>query len=205
MLEGDEYLDQLFVWHVDHLAACCTQFPTHPFTRLLMAHSLRILVLQGDGNKLAFHVKRRRQSDLIVADIVTPDAVEDVPPQVLRFYPPITEESHPPGMGYRPRRLAQYLDDECAIIRAQKVTPRGIITFMANKMGGSHVAHDRSLQDEYLQNKALIVFGEGAIYRLLEQCARSICCSLLPLRNEVALALGHKELEPSELNFVRSY
>jgi hypothetical protein len=83
-----------------------------------------------------------------------------------------------------------------------KVTPRGVITFMANKMGGTHLDEDSSQEHAYWQNKGLIVKGEGAIYLTLEDCARRICCSLMPLRNEVALALGHKQIEPSELNFV---
>jgi hypothetical protein len=42
-LEGDDYLHQLFVWHVDDLLNCCDQQPLHPFIRLRMAHCLRIL------------------------------------------------------------------------------------------------------------------------------------------------------------------
>ena len=65
-----------------------------------------------------------------------------------------------------------------------------MITFLANKMGGSHLDADRSSEFEYLMNKWHTIDGEGAIYYFFDVCAYDICRSLLPLRNEVAAALG---------------
>jgi hypothetical protein len=201
ILEGDDYLDQLFVWHVDDLLnCCCSQDPLHPFTRLRMAHALRILTLDGPGNRLAFHVQKRRHSDLIVllADAdVTEEEVQSIPSDIMRFFPPITEQSHPPGMAYRPYKLSRYLDHkELMIVAERSVTPRAVITFLANKMGGTHVDTDRSFKIEYLLNKWVTIDGEGAIYYFFESCAFLICRSLLPLRNEVAAALGQQEIAP---------
>jgi hypothetical protein len=194
ILEGDDYLDQLFVWHVDDLLNCCYQDPPHPFTRLRMAHSLRILTLDGDANRLAFHVQRRRRSELIVlvAEAGVPeDEVQSIPPDLIQFFPPITERSHLPGMAYRPCKLARYLDHEGLMILAERpIKPRAVITFLANKMGGSHLDADRSSEIEYLLNNWVTIDGEGAIYHFFEGCAYDICRSLLPLRNEVAVAHG---------------
>src|SRR5258708_20425220 len=103
ILEGDDYLDQLFVWHVDDLLNCCYQEPPHPFTRLRMAHSLRILTLDGDGNRLAFHVKRRRRSELIVivAEAGVPED-QSMPPDLLLLFPPISRPSYLPALTLRP-------------------------------------------------------------------------------------------------------
>src|SRR5258706_16290223 len=157
ILEGDDYLDQLFVWHVDDLLNCCYQNPLHPFTRLRMAHSLRILTLDGSGNRLAFHVQKRRRSRIVVlvADAgVHEEEAQSIPPDVIRFFPPITEQSHPPGMAYRPYKLQEYLNHDGLMILAQRpIKPRAVITFLANKMGGSHLDADRSSEIEYLLNK----------------------------------------------------
>jgi hypothetical protein len=198
ILEGDDYLDQLFIWHVDDLLNCCDQQPLHPFTRLRMAHSLRILTLDGSGNRLAFHVQKRRRSRIVVlvADAgVREEEAQSIPPDVIRFFPPITEQSHPPGMAYRPYKLQEYLDHEGLMILAQRpIKPRAVITFLANKMGGSHLDADRSSEIEYLLNKWVTIDGEGAIYHFFEGCAYDICRSLMPLRNEVAVALGQTKL-----------
>ncbi len=88
-LEGDDYLDQLFVWHVDDLLACCLQNEElHPFTRLRMAHTLRILTLNGKGNHLAFRVQKRRQSELIVliAEAHGDEEPEIIPSEILRYF-----------------------------------------------------------------------------------------------------------------------
>jgi len=34
VLVGNEYLDQLFIWHVDDLQACGRAKPHHPFLRV---------------------------------------------------------------------------------------------------------------------------------------------------------------------------
>lgn len=198
ILEGDDYLDQLFVWHVDDLLSCCYQHPLHPFTRLRMAHCLRILTLDGPGNRLAFNVQKRRRSELIilVAEAGVPEhEVWSIPADVARFFPPITEQSHPPGMAYRPYKLQQYLDHKwLMILERRHIKPRAVITFLANKMGGSHVDADRSSEIEYLLNKRVKLYGEGAIYHFFEGCAYNICRSLMPLRNEIAVALGQNEI-----------
>ena len=197
-LEGDDYLDQLFVWHVDDLLNCCDRQPLHPFTRLRMAHSLRILTLDGPGNRLAFHVQKRRRSPIVVLvddASVSDEEAQNIPPDVARFFPPITEQSHPPGMAYRPYKLQEYLDHENLMILAQRpIKPRAVITFLANKMGGSHLDADRSLEIEYSLNKWVTINGVGAIYNFFDGCAYNICRSLMPLRNEVAVALGQKEI-----------
>jgi hypothetical protein len=190
--------DQLFIWHVDDLLNCCYQNPLHPFTRLRMAHSLRILTLDGDSNRLAFHVQRRRRSGLIVlvAEAGVPEEeVQCIPPDLIRFFPPITERSHPPGMAYRPYKLTRYLDHEwLMILERRPIKPRAVITFLANKMGGSHLDADRSSEIEYLLNERVKIYGEGAIYHFFEGCAYDICRSLMPLRNEVAVAFGQQEI-----------
>jgi hypothetical protein len=197
-LEGDDYLDQLFVWHVDDLLTCCDKQPLHPFTRLRMAHSLRILTLDGTGNRLAFHVQKRRRSRVVVLVAeagVCDEEAQSIPPDVVRFFPPITEQSHPPGMAYRPYKLQEYLDHDGLMILAQiSIRPRAVITFLANKMGGSHLDENRSSRVEYSLNKWVTINGEGAIYNFFDGCAYDICRSLIPLRNEVAEALGKKEI-----------
>lgn len=196
ILEGDDYLDQLFVWHVDDLYNCCYQdHPPHPFTRLRMAHSLRILTLDGPGNRLAFHVERRRRTKLMVllAEAGVPeDVVQSISPDLIQFFPPVAERSDLPGMAYRPYKLARYLDHEglMIILGERSIKPRAVITFLANKMGGSHLDADRSAEFEYLLNKWHTIDGEGAIYYFFDVCAYDICRSLLPLRNEVATAHG---------------
>ncbi len=199
-LEGNDYLDQLFVWHVDDLLACCYQRPLHPFTRLRMAHSLRILTLDGAGNRLAFHVQKQRRSRLIVlvADVYGSDGADaqNLPPDVVPFFPPITTQSHPPGMAYRPYKLQDYLDHERLMILAQRpIKPRAVITFLANKMGGSHLDANRSSVIEYSLNKWVTINGEGAIYNFFDSCAFDICRSLMPLRNEVAATFGQKAID----------
>src|SRR5713101_1682813 len=193
-LEGDDYLDQLFVWHVDDLLACCLQNEElHPFTRLRMAHTLRILTLNGKGNHLAFRVQKRRQSELIVliAEAHGDEEPEIIPSEILRYFEPITEESHPPGVSYHPYKLGKYLDLRGQMILDKRdITPRAAITFLARKMGGSHVDDDRSSEIEFLLNKRFRIFGDGAIYTFFDGCAYNICQSLMPLRNEVAVALG---------------
>ena len=194
ILEGDDYLDQLFVWHVDDLYNCCYQdHPPHPFTRLRLAHSLRILTLDGGGNRLAFRVQRRRRTELmvLVAEADVPeDVVQSISPALLRFYPPVAEQSHVPGVAYRPYKLARYLNHGLMILGERPIKPRAVITFLANKMGGSHLDANRSSEFEYLMNKWHTIDGEGAIYYFFDVCAYDICRSLLPLRNEVATALG---------------
>jgi hypothetical protein len=167
-----------------------------------MAHCLRILTLDGPGNRLAFHVQKRRHSDLIVlqADAgVTEEEVQSIPSEIMRFFPTITEQSHPPGMAYRPQKLSRYLDDKGLLIIAERpiTPPRAVITFLANKMGGTHVDADRSSEIEYLMNNWVTIDGEGATYYFFESCAYVICRSLMPLRNEVAAALGQQVIDPS--------
>ncbi|WP_439375336.1 hypothetical protein [Bradyrhizobium sp. DASA03120] len=197
-LEGDDYLDHLFVWHVDDLLSCCDRQPLHPFTRLRMAHTLRILTLDGPGNRLAFHVQKRRSSQIIVlvADAYgDEEAEQNIPFDVARFFPSITEESHPPGIAYRPYTLQKYLDLDDRLILAQiSFRPRAVITFLANKMGGSHLDADRASRIEYALNKWVTIGGVGAIYKFFDGCAYDICRALMPLRNEVAAALGYKEI-----------
>lgn len=74
-----------------------------------------------------------------------------------------------------------------------------MITFLANKMGGTHVEADRSSEIEYLLNNWVTIDGEGAIYYFFESCAFAICRSVLPLRNEVAAALGQRHIDPLTL------
>ena len=80
------------------------------------------------------------------------------------------------------------------ILAQRPIKPRAVITFLANKMGGSHLDADRSSEIEYSLNKWVTIGSVGAIYNFFDGCAYDICRSLMPLRNEVAVALGHEEI-----------
>jgi hypothetical protein len=201
VLVGDEYLDKLFVQHVNDLQTCGLTEPRTNFLRLRMAHTLRLLVTEGRGNDLAARVQRRYSTHLWVlvpepTSGNTPRAqLPDIPPQITAYATPITNDTHPFGMdGYyhKPYRLQDYLARPIGILMYREVLPREVIKFLSNKMGGSHaddelVDHPQNVDAEtlFFLNKNISIFGEGAVFRLFDQAAPMIWRALAPLRDEV--------------------
>jgi hypothetical protein len=200
VLIGNEYLDQLFVWHVDYLRESGNKEPMHTFTRLNMAHTLRILVTEGRGNELAFRVQKRYSCPLWVLDPEpisgnTPaDQLPTIPTNVTAYATPITVETHPFGMeGYyhKPYPLRKYLGRPLGILMGRAVNSREVIKFLANKLGGSH-ADDELVGDAetlHFLNEGVLIFGEKAIFSFFDDCAEMIWRALAPLRDEVVTSL----------------
>jgi len=202
VLVGNEYLDQLFIWHVDDLQACGRAKPHHPFLRLRIAHTLRILVTEGAGNELAYRVRERYTCPLwvLVPEAIsgnTPaDQLPKIPANVVSYATPITVETHPRGTdGYyhKPYELKMYLDRPTGILMKRPIKPRELIKFLANKLGGSHadnelVDHPKNIDAEtlYFLNQRISIMGEQAIFKLFDNCAPMIWRCLAPLRDEVA-------------------
>jgi hypothetical protein len=200
VLVGKEYLDQLFVWHVEDLHRCGLVQPRNPFLRLRMAHTLRILVTEGRGNELAFRVQERYRCPLwaLVAEPIsgnTPaDELPTIPANVKSYATPITAETHPFGTnGYyhKPYELTKYLDHRLGILMSRSINSRQVIKFLANKLGGSH-ADDELVRDYeilYFLNQSISIMGEKAVFELFDNCAVMIWRALAPLRDEIAASL----------------
>ena len=143
VLVDDAYHDKLFVNHVDDLRQCGTTAPRTGFLRLRMAHTLRLLVTEGDGNSLAARVQQRYSTPLLVvmheaeSGNIPRDKLLPVPKNVMGYVEPITKDSHPPGTYHKPYTLSDYLDRTAGVF-FRPIKPRELIKFFANKMGGSH-------------------------------------------------------------------
>jgi hypothetical protein len=219
VLVGDDYLDRLFVAHVDDLLQRGQTNPTTDFMLLQMAHTLRLLVIEGPGNRLAFRVQPRYKTPLwvLVPEPIsgnTPrDELPKIPANVIAYATPITDKTHPFGTdGYyhKPYKLEDYLGHSLGILMSRSINARELIKFLANKLGGSHaddelVDHPKNIEAEtlFFLNKNITIFGEGAIFTLFKNCAAMIWRSLAPLRDEIAAAhqidQGSKSVPPSRL------
>lgn len=202
VLVGDDYLDKLFVLHVDDLRSVGQADPRTPFLRLRMAHTLRLLVTGGRGNKLAARVQQRYSTPLWVlvpepiAGNTPREELPIVPQNVINYATPITNEQYPFGTeGYyhKPYALEDYMTRPLGVLMRRPIHARELIKFLANKLGGSHA--DTELVDDqnnvdaetlFFLNQKISVFGEGAIFHLIDVCAPMLWRSLAPLRDEVA-------------------
>lgn len=210
VLVGNDYIDQLFVWHVDDLYACGITEPKTTFLRLRMAHTLRILLDDRNDNYLAYRVQRRYTSPLWV---LVPEPISgntprcdlpQIPENVLKYATPVTDEHYPFGTdGYyhKPYRLSEYLEHELGILASRSIRTKEVILFLANKLGGSHAREN--LRDErgkhaldaetlYLLNKNFRFYGTGAVFSMFDSCSHLLWRALAPLREEVARSLSQR-------------
>jgi hypothetical protein len=205
VLIGNEYLDKLFVQHVDDLQGCGSK-PRTTFLRLRMAHTLRLLVTSGRGNDLAVRVQQRYACPLWVlvpepiAGNTPADQLPRVPDAVIAYATPITNRTHPRGTeGYyhKPYSLSDYLAKPVGVLTRRPIIAGELIRFLANKLGGSHadeelLDHPNNVDAETLWflNHHISIFGTGSVYALFDGVAPTVWRSLAPLRDEVASAYG---------------
>jgi len=118
VLVGDDYLDELFVWHVDDLRCAGQKRPRTPFLRLRMAHTLRLLVTGGPGNQLAQRVQQRYTTPLwvLVPEPISGNTPREqlpiIPQNILNYATPITNEKYPLGTDayyYKPYTIKEYM------------------------------------------------------------------------------------------------
>lgn len=204
VLVGDQYLDELFISHVDDLQAVGETGSRTQFLRLRMAHTLRLLVTAGRGNDLAARIQARYATPLwvLVPEPISGNTPREqlplIPENVRSYATPITDANYPFGTEayyHKPYTLNEYIVRPLGVLMGRSVNARELIRFLANKLGGSHADHeliddDRNVDSEtlfYLNNR-ITVFGEGAIFHLFDACTPMIWRSLAPLRDEVAAA-----------------
>ncbi len=213
MTEQDaEYLNRLFVADIDELERLGRSSQGSDYGYLQMSAILRRLTL--DEQPLAHHAAKQCHMPLIV---LVPEAKSGNPkydpnwiiPEILvKYAPEISERTYPTGTrGYFwcPYSLDEYLcrthmvlpsNSKAGRLRGRPITPREMILFLANKLGGVHA--DRQLRDladggrsvdaETLHkiNRHVTVFGEGSIFQQFGSIAERIwrCCA--PLRDVLA-------------------
>lgn len=124
----------------------------------------------------------------------------------MHYAPEISNRTHPFGLeGYfhSPYKMDEYLarphmvlpNAKSGSLTGRTITPREMIQFLANKLGGVHVDKNlvdiadggRSVDAETLHmiNKKVSIFGEEALFHEFGVIAERIWRACAPLRDEL--------------------
>ncbi len=198
------YLDNLFVQDVNELERLGKLSPRTNYHLLQISAILRRLVL--DEQPLAIYASTRLRIPLLV---LVPEPISGnanypgrkIPPNLLSYAPQISEETHPSGLrGFflRSYTLQDYLATPHMVLpdasmNGRAITPKEMIKFFANKLGGVHA--DKNLVDRkegggsidaetlHLINKTVSIFGEDSLFQQFGVIGERVwrCCG--PLRD----------------------
>ena len=206
-LQAKDHLHKLFINDVDELARLGNTDPRTNHVRLQMSGILRRLV--ADQHSLATIAAADCRSPLV---FLVPEPIsgnrryktqEETEPAVLRYWPEITEQSHPGGKRgwfYCRCDLSEFLDRPNMVLMHRSITPKEMIKFLANKMGGVHA--DPTLEDRdeggrsvdahtlWELNERVSILGERALYQRFDGLAETIWRSCMPLRDELYQMYG---------------
>jgi len=199
--QAPEYLDHLFVDVVNDLETKGGTMPCTDYIRLKMSALVRQLVL--DKQSLLRHAAARCTTPAIV---LVPEPLSGNPrydpnyvlhPAVIPYAPEINDNTFPGGVrGYfnSPYTMEEYLKCTHMVI-GRPITPREIIRFLANKMGGVHAEAalkdlnqgGQSVDGERLFriNKHVSIYGEESIFRAFHKIAGRVWACCAPLRDEL--------------------
>jgi hypothetical protein len=208
--QSPEWLDQLFVQDVSELERLGNLNPRSDYALLQMSGILRRLV--ADEQPLAHHARSRCSTPLVV---LAPEPISGnprydpsrvLPPTVMHYAPEISNRTHPFGLeGYFhcPYTMDEYLGRPHMVLPNVKsdsmtgraITPREMIQFFANKLGGVHADKNlvdiadggRSVDAEtlHLINKKVSIFGEEALFHQFGVIGERIWRACAPLRDEL--------------------
>lgn len=150
--QSQEYLEKLFIADVDELSRLGQQKPRTNTIRLRISGLLRKLV--ADEQPLALQVERGSRLPLLIL-VAEPiagnpryDPHTSIPDEILKYIPEITDQTHPGGKQgyfYCPYPLDQYMRKCHMVLFGRTISPREVIKFLANKMGGIHA--EKNLKD----------------------------------------------------------
>ena len=208
--QSPEWLDELFVQDVTELERLGNLTPRTHYMLLQMSGILRRLVV--DEQPLALHARSRCKTPLVVL-VPEPisgnpryDASRTFPPAVMHYAPEISNRTHPFGLeGYFhcPYAVDEYVsrphmvlpDAKAGKLTGRAITPREMIQFLANKLGGVHADKNlidiadggRSVDAEtlHLINKKVSIFGEEALFHQFGVIGERIWRACAPLRDEL--------------------
>lgn len=217
--QSPEWLDDIFAQDVTELERLGNLMPKAQYTLLQISGILRRLVV--DEQPLALHAQSRCVTPLVflipepISGNPRHDAFQTFPPLVMRYAPEISDRTHPFGLkGYChcPYTMAEYLqlphmvlphNDKTGALKGRAITPREMIQFFANKLGGVHADKNlvdiadggRSVDAETLHmiNKKVSIFGEEALFYEFGVIGERVWRACAPLRDELlAKATSHK-------------
>lgn len=209
--QDPEWIDQVFIEDVNELERLGRLEPRKDIVLLRMSAILRKFV--ADEQPLAFHAERRCTLPLTVL-IPEPsfenpkhDPTRTFPSELMRYAPEISENSHPGGRDgwfYASYSMRDYLDrchmvmpavSEAGELAGRPITPREMIAFFANKLGGIHVdknlndIHEggRSVDAKTLHevNDRVKAFGHGVLFQQFGVVGERIWRACAPLRDEL--------------------
>jgi hypothetical protein len=208
--QSPEWLDQLFVQDVSELERLGNLNPRSDYALLQMSGILRRLVV--DEQPLAHHARSRCSTPLVV---LVPEPISGnprydpsrvLPPTVMHYALEISNRTHPFGLeGYFhcPYTMDEYLGRPHMVLPNVKsdsmtgraITPREMIQFFANKLGGVHADKNlvdiadggRSVDAEtlHLINKKVSIFGEEALFHQFGVIGERVWRACAPLRDEL--------------------
>jgi hypothetical protein len=200
----------MFVQDVTELERLGNLKPRTDYTLLQMSGILRRLV--ADEQPLVHHARSRCITPLVV---LVPEPISGnprhgplraFPPAVMHYAPEISNYTHPSGLeGYFhcPYSVDEYLgrphmvlpNAKSGSLTGRAITPREMIQFFANKLGGVHADKNlvdiadggRSVDAEtlYLINKKVSIFGEAALFHQFGVIAECVWRACAPLRDEL--------------------
>jgi hypothetical protein len=208
--QNPQWLDGVFVQDVTELERLGNITPRTQYVILQMSAVLRRLAV--DEQPLAQHAASRCSIPLV---ILVPEPMSGnpryetertFPPAVMKYAPDISERSCPPGVFHCPYTLQEYLDRTHMVLpRADKstrslkgraITPREMILFFANKLGGVHADKNlvdiadggRSVDAETLHNinNSVSMHGQEALFHQFGFIAERVWRACAPLRDELA-------------------
>lgn len=209
--QSRESLDELFIGDINELERLGNLNPRTHYTLIQISGILRRLVL--DEQPLVHHAVSRCITPLIIL-VPEPisgnpryDASRTFPVSVLKYAPEISEHSHPFGQKaffYCPYSFDEYLKnshmvlphtDKAEDLHGRPITPREMILYFANKLGGVHADKNlvdiadggRAVDAETLHviNEKVQIFGEGALFNQFGVVGERIWRGCAPLRDEL--------------------
>ena len=208
--QSPEWLDEVFAHDVTELERLGNLTPRTHYTLLQMSGILRRLVV--DEQPLAIHAQSRCKTPLVVL-VPEPissnprhDTSRTFPSTVMHYAPVISDRTHPFGLeGYFhcPYTMDEYLSRPHMVLPNAKsgsltgraITPREMIQFFANKLGGVHADKNlvdimdggRSVDAETLHmiNKSVSILGEEALFHQFGVIAERVWRACAPLRDEL--------------------
>ncbi len=199
--QEQDYLDKLFVHDVNMIPKYGVK--NSHYDRLLLSGILRRLTL--DEQSLAPLVAQNYETPLMVlvpepeSGNTPRDQLPFVPSNIQLYAPELTDQ-YPPGFYLKPYTLEEYLSRTEVVLYSRSITPREIVKFLSNKLGGVHIEKilrdiaegGRGIDAEtlYWINRSFTILGENVLYQQFQIVADRIWRCTAPLKEEIVDAYG---------------